>query len=156
MRVGAQLVPVEALAVELARRYDGELLVERMIQGPELTVAVLNGRALPSIRIVPAAEFYDYHAKYAAGGSRHVIPAGVAPEVYAEAQRLSVLAHRTLGCRGVSRADLRYDGNTLYMLEVNTQPGMTPTSLVPEQAAYAGISFQELVSWMVENAECDR
>ena len=136
--------------------YGHQVMVERFIAGTELTVAVMGDRALAVTEITTHRGFYDYDAKYAAGGSRHVIPAGVAADVYAEAQRLSVLAHGTLGCRGVSRADLRYDGNTLYMLEVNTQPGMTPTSLVPEQAAYAGISFQELVSWMVENAECDR
>ena len=135
--------------------YGGEVMVERFIAGRELTVAVMGDRALAVTEISTHRGFYDYDAKYAEGGSRHVIPAEIEPEVYDEAQRLSVLAHRTLGCRGVSRADFRYDGGTLYMLEVNTQPGMTPTSLVPEQAAYAGISFQELVSWMVENAECD-
>jgi D-alanine-D-alanine ligase len=135
--------------------YGGEVMVERFIEGRELTVAVMGDRALAVTEISTHRGFYDYDAKYAEGGSRHVIPADIEPEVYDEAQRVSVLAHRTLGCRGVSRADFRYDGRTLYMLEVNTQPGMTPTSLVPEQAAYAGISFQELVSWMVENAECD-
>jgi D-alanine-D-alanine ligase len=135
--------------------YGGEVMVERFIEGRELTVAVMGDRALAVTEITTHRGFYDYDAKYAEGGSRHVIPAEIEPEVYDAAQRVSVLAHRTLGCRGVSRADFRYDGRTLYMLEVNTQPGMTPTSLVPEQAAYAGISFQELVSWMVENAECD-
>jgi len=135
--------------------YGGEVMVERFIEGRELTVAVMGDRALAVTEISTHRGFYDYDAKYADGGSRHVIPAEIEPEVYDEAKRVSVLAHRTLGCRGVSRADFRYDGRTLYMLEVNTQPGMTPTSLVPEQAAYAGISFQELVSWMVENAECD-
>lgn len=135
--------------------YGGEVMVERFIEGRELTVAVMGDRALAVTEISTHRGFYDYDAKYAEGGSRHVIPAEIDPEVYDEAKRLSVLAHRTLGCRGVSRADFRFDGRTLYMLEVNTQPGMTPTSLVPEQAAYAGISFQELVSWMVENAECD-
>ena len=135
--------------------YGGEVMVERFIEGRELTVAVMGDRSLAVTEISTHRGFYDYDAKYAEGGSRHVIPADIEPEVYDEAQRVSVLAHRTLGCRGVSRADFRYDGMTLYMLEVNTQPGMTPTSLVPEQAAYAGISFQELVSWMVENAECD-
>jgi D-alanine-D-alanine ligase len=135
--------------------YGGEVMVERFIEGRELTVAVMGDRALAVTEIRTHRGFYDYDAKYAEGGSRHVIPAEIDPEVYDEAKRLSVLAHRTLGCRGVSRADFRFDGRTLYMLEINTQPGMTPTSLVPEQAAYAGISFQELVSWMVENAECD-
>ncbi len=99
--------------------------------------------------------FYDYDAKYAPGGSRHVVPAELDPAVYAETLRLALLAHRTLGCRGVSRADFRYDGRRLYALEVNTQPGMTPTSLVPEQAAACGIAFETLVAWMVENAACD-
>lgn len=135
--------------------YGDEVMVERFIEGRELTVAVMGDRALAVTEISTHRGFYDYDAKYAEGGSRHVIPAEIEPEVYDEALRASVLAHRTLGCRGVSRADFRYDGKTLYILEVNTQPGMTPTSLVPEQAAYAGISFQELVSWMVENAECD-
>jgi D-alanine-D-alanine ligase len=136
--------------------YGDEVMVERFIEGRELTVAVMGDRALAVTEITTDRGFYDYDAKYVAGGSRHVIPAEIEPGVYDEALRQSVLAHRTLGCRGVSRADFRYDGKTLYMLEVNTQPGMTPTSLVPEQAAYAGISFQELVSWMVDNAECDR
>jgi D-alanine-D-alanine ligase len=83
------------------------------------------------------------------------VPAQLDPVVYAEAQRLAVLAHQTLGCRGVSRADFRFDGESLYALEVNTQPGMTPTSLVPEQAAARGMSFESLVAWMVENATCD-
>lgn len=84
-----------------------------------------------------------------------MIPAEIGAEVTESALDLALRAHRTLGCRGVSRADFRFDGRTLYMLEVNTQPGMTPTSLVPEQAAHVGISFEDLVSWMVENAECD-
>ena len=92
----------------------------------------------------------------AKGGSAHLVPAPLEAEIYDEALRLALGAHGALGCRGVSRADMRYDGETLYMLEINTQPGMTPTSLVPEQAAHVDISFDELVTWMVENAECDR
>ncbi len=131
------------------------VMVERFIPGREFTVAVMGGRALAVTEITTERGFYDYDAKYAPGGSRHVIPADLAPDVYAEVLRLSVLAHHALGCRGVSRADLRYDGRTLFMLEVNTQPGMTPTSLVPEQAAHVGISFRDLVVWMVENAACE-
>ncbi|MGE5442100.1 MAG: D-alanine--D-alanine ligase [Bacteroidota bacterium] len=131
------------------------VMVERFIPGREFTVAVMGGRPLAVTEITTERGFYDYDAKYAPGGSRHVVPAQVEPAVYAEAMALSARAHRALGCRGVSRADLRYDGRRLYMLEVNTQPGMTPTSLVPEQAAYAGTSFPDLVAWMVENAECD-
>jgi D-alanine-D-alanine ligase len=131
------------------------VMVERFIAGREFTVAVMGGRPLAVTEITTDRGFYDYDAKYAPGGSRHVVPAQVEPAVYDEAMALAQRAHRALGCRGVSRADLRYDGKELYMLEVNTQPGMTPTSLVPEQAAYAGIGFPDLVAWMVENAECD-
>ncbi len=131
------------------------VMVERFIPGREFTVAVMGDRPLAVTEITTERGFYDYDAKYALGGSRHVIPAQIEPSVYDEAMTLALRAHRALGCRGVSRADLRYDGRHLYMLEVNTQPGMTPTSLVPEQAAYAGISFPDLVTWMVENAECD-
>jgi D-alanine-D-alanine ligase len=116
----------------------------------------MGDRPLAVTEITTHRGFYDYDAKYASGGSIHVIPARVDAAIYDQALELSLRAHQTLGCRGVSRADLRYDGERLFMLEVNTQPGMTPTSLVPEQAAHAGISFRDLVSWMVENAEYDR
>jgi D-alanine-D-alanine ligase len=135
--------------------YGGDVMVERFIAGRELTVAVMGERALAVTEITTGRGFYDYDAKYAPGGSCHVIPAGIGAALYAECQRLAVAAHQTLGCRGVSRADFRYDGTALYILEVNTQPGMTPTSLVPEQAAHVGISFTDLVNWMVENATCD-
>src|SRR5580704_7742391 len=135
------------------------VMVERYIPGKELTCAVLGDRALDVIEIVPASRFYDYEAKYAAGGSKHLLPAPILPNVYQEVRRLSLAAHSALGCRGVSRADFRYDdqgtGN-LICLEVNTQPGMTQTSLVPELAAYAGIAFDELVQWMVEDASTNR
>jgi D-alanine-D-alanine ligase len=131
------------------------VMVEKFIPGQELTVAVMGDRALAVTDIITGREFYDYDAKYKAGGSRHVVPAEIDEGVSEEAMRLAVLAHQTLGCRGVSRADFRYDGDSLYLLEINTQPGMTPTSLVPEQALHAGISFEELVVWMVDNAECD-
>jgi D-alanine-D-alanine ligase len=141
--------------------YGEFVMAERFIPGRELTVAVMGDRALGVTEITSDRGFYDYTAKYAPGGSRHIVPAPVPEGIYAEAQRLSVLAHQALGCRGVSRADLRYDDTKpgqpgkLVMLEVNTQPGMTATSLVPELAAHAGISFPELVTWMVENARCD-
>jgi D-alanine-D-alanine ligase len=138
----------------------GEMvMVERYIPGKELTCAVLGDRALDVIEIVPATRFYDYEAKYAAGGSRHLLPAPILPNVYQEVRRLSLAAHSALGCRGVSRADFRYDDRgtgKLICLEVNTQPGMTETSLVPELAAYAGITFDELVQWMVEDASTNR
>jgi D-alanine-D-alanine ligase len=133
-----------------------EVMVERFVDGRELTVAVMGDRPLAVTEITTARGFYDYDAKYAEGGSSHLIPAPLPEAVYERALMLALAAHRALGCRGVSRADFRYDGTELFILEVNTQPGMTPTSLVPEQAAYLGISFVELVSWMVEHAEYDR
>ena len=135
------------------------VMVERYIPGKELTCAVLGDRALDVIEIVPATRFYDYEAKYAAGGSKHLFPALILPNVYQEVRRLALAAHNALGCRGVSRADFRYDDRgtgKLVCLEVNTQPGMTETSLVPELAAYAGVTFDELVQWMVEDASTKR
>jgi D-alanine-D-alanine ligase len=136
-----------------------QVLIERYIPGKELTCAVLGDRALDVIDIVPTTRFYDYEAKYAAGGSKHVLPAQILPNVYQEVRRLALAAHSALGCRGVSRADFRYDDQgtgKLVCLEINTQPGMTETSLVPELAAYAGITFDELVQWMVEDASTNR
>jgi D-alanine-D-alanine ligase len=140
--------------------YGAELLVERFVPGRELTVAVMGDRALGACEIVPRGSFYDYTAKYAAGGSDHLTPAPVPSTVYEQALDIGLRAHRALGCRGVSRADLRYDDTPggcggLYLLEVNTQPGMTPTSLVPDIARHVGISFDELVAWMVEDASCN-
>jgi D-alanine-D-alanine ligase len=142
-------------------RYGERLLCERYIAGKELTCAVLGDKALGVIEIVPAVKFYDYEAKYAPGGSKHLLPAPLKPNVYQEVRRLALLAHQALGCRGVSRADFRYDDRMdvtegLVCLEVNTQPGMTETSLVPELAAYSGMTFEELVKWMVEDASLDR
>jgi D-alanine-D-alanine ligase len=139
--------------------FGDNVMVERYIPGKELTCAVLGDRALDVIEIVPATEFYDYEAKYAAGGSKHLLPAPILRNVYQEVRRLALAAHSALGCRGVSRADFRYDDRgtgELVCLEVNTQPGMTETSLVPELAAYAGITFDELVQWMVEDASTNR
>ncbi len=141
--------------------YGDTVMCERFVPGKELTCAVMGDQALDIIEIEPATRFYDYEAKYAAGGSRHLLPAPLKPNVYQEVRRLSLAAHRALGCRGVSRTDFRYDGDAegsgeLVCLEVNTQPGMTETSLVPEIAAYAGISFGELVRWMVEDASLSR
>ena len=140
-----------------------ELLAERYIPGRELTCAVMGDRVLGVIDIVPAGalSFYNYESKYAPGGSRHVLPALVSSNVYELVRKLTLTAHKALGCRGVSRADFRFDdtpGGTgeLICLEVNTQPGMTSTSLVPELAAHAGFSFAQLVSWMVEEASCNR
>jgi D-alanine-D-alanine ligase len=140
-----------------------EVMVERFVAGRELTCAVLGEEALGVIEIRPAEglSFYDYESKYAPGGSIHVLPAPLKPNVYQLVQKLSVAAHRALGCRGVSRSDFRFDDRPegtgeLVCLEVNTQPGMTSTSLVPELAAYSGRSFGELVRWIVEDASCNR
>lgn len=141
----------------------GSVMVERYIGGRELTCAVLGNKSLGIIEIVPAEGlgFYDYEAKYVKGGSRHILPAKISPEIYEFIQKLTLDAHNALGCRGVSRADFRLDDRPegtgeLVCLEVNTQPGMTATSLVPELAAHSGLPFGELVQWIVEDASCDR
>jgi D-alanine-D-alanine ligase len=141
--------------------FGDRLLAEPFIPGKELTCAVMGDKALDVIEVVPTARFYDYEAKYAPGGSRHLLPAPILPIVYQEVRRLALAAHNALGCRGVSRADFRWDDTAegfggLACLEVNTQPGMTETSLVPEMAAHAGISFAELVQWMIEDASLNR
>jgi D-alanine-D-alanine ligase len=151
---------------EVAREdwpYGDALLAERFVAGKELTCAAMGSdRAFGVIEIQPVSEaFYGYDAKYAKGGSRHVLPADLKPNIYHKVQDFTLEAHRALGCRGVSRADFRYDESKgeegeLVCLEVNTQPGMTETSLVPEMAAHAGMSFGQLVAWMVEDASCDR
>ncbi|GGG16505.1 D-alanine--D-alanine ligase [Caldovatus sediminis] len=138
-------------------RFGPRILAERYVPGRELTVAVMGDRPLAVTEIATDNTFYDYEAKYAEGGSRHTIPAPVHPEAAARAMEIALRAHQALGCRGVSRADLRYDDTRgepgeLFLLEVNTQPGMTRTSLVPEQAAHVGIPFPALCAWMVENA----
>jgi len=135
------------------------VLVEEFIRGRELTVGVMGDRALAVTEIDFAAELFDYTAKYTAGHATHVLPAPIPEAVAEEAKRVAVLAHETLGCRGVSRSDFRWDDSKpgtegLYFLEINNQPGMTPLSLVPEQAAHVGISYGALVSWLVENASC--
>jgi D-alanine-D-alanine ligase len=135
------------------------MLAEEFIAGRELTCAVMGDKSLGVIEIkASTGEFYDYDAKYAKGGSIHILPAEISPNIYQRIQELSLTAHQSLGCRGVSRSDFRYDDatDTLVWLEVNTQPGMTETSLVPELAAHAGFSFGELTKWMVEDASCDR
>ncbi|HEY7247572.1 MAG TPA: D-alanine--D-alanine ligase [Xanthobacteraceae bacterium] len=141
--------------------YGEQVMVEAYIPGKELTCAVMGSEALGVIEILAATKFYDYEAKYAPGGSKHVLPAEVSSFVYQEVRKLASAAHGALGCRGVSRADFRYDDRVdgvggLFCLEVNTQPGMTETSLVPELAAHAGVTFDELVRWMIEDASLNR
>ena len=138
--------------------YGDDLMAEEFIPGRELTVGVLGDRALAVTEITTLREFYDFNAKYTDGGSRHVIPADI-PETIAEAAKTAALtAHQVLGCRGVTRSDFRYDPDKdrLVILETNTQPGMTPFSLVPEQANYCGMSYAALVEWMIEDASCRR
>jgi D-alanine-D-alanine ligase len=147
-------------AIAASWRYGPQALVEEYVPGRELTVAVMGDRALAVTEITShTGSFYDYEAKYAEGGSRHVIPAPVHPDIYGRALDVALAAHRALGCRGATRSDFRYDDTEgepgrLILLEVNTQPGLTPTSLLPEQAAHAGFSFPQLCAWMVENAAC--
>jgi D-alanine-D-alanine ligase len=143
-------------------RYGDRVMVERYIHGRELTCAVMGDVALGVIEVMPVGHtFYDYDSKYAAGGSNHILPAKISPNIYQKIQTLSLKAHQAIGCRGVSRSDFRYDdrfseNGEIIWLEVNTQPGMTPTSLVPEMAAHAGHSFGEFLKWMVEDASCLR
>jgi D-alanine-D-alanine ligase len=151
--------PPEALASEKWSD-SGLWMVEEYVPGRELTVAVMGTQALGVTEIVTSLEFYDYQAKYAAGGSRHILPAPIPDHVAKAAMQLAERAHTALGCRGVSRTDFRYDDtdgkHRLIALETNTQPGMTPTSLVPEQAAVNGMSYRALCRWIVEDASCDR
>ena len=138
-----------------------ELMVERYIPGRELTCAVMGDVALGVTEIVTDLAFYNYEAKYSEGGSQHVIPAQISPKIYDKVQKMSLKAHAALGCRGITRTDFRFndaagEDGELVCLEINTQPGMTPTSLAPEQALHAGHSFEELVAWMVEDASCNR
>jgi D-alanine-D-alanine ligase len=149
---GANGPPQELIAPSWT--FGDEVLIEPYIRGLELAVAVMDGQALTVTEIVPRTGFYDYDAKYEEGGSSHIVPARIPPETADRAMRLAELAHGALGCRGVTRADLRYDdiNDILVLLEVNTQPGMTPTSLVPEQAAHRGVGFDDLVGWIVEDA----
>ena len=136
------------------------VMVEAYAPGREMSVAVMGARALTLTDIISTSGWYDYHAKYSAGGSRHVLPADVPAEITAACLDYALRAHHVLGCRGLSRTDFRWDESRglegLILLETNTQPGMTPTSLAPEQAAHLGISFADLCRWLVEDASCDR
>ena len=160
VREGALHPPQQLFAEDWA--FGDTVMVERYIAGRELTCGVMGDEALEIIELVTAdGGWYDYDAKYSDNGARHVIPAPLSPNIYQSIRNLSVRAHRALGCRGISRADFRYDdrddgAGQLVCLEVNTQPGMTATSLVPDMARHAGMSFPDLVSWMVEDASCGR
>jgi D-alanine-D-alanine ligase len=158
VRAGANRPPESIGKIPTTR--DGMIMVERFVAGRELTCATIADAATDIIDIVSAAhlEFYDYEAKYAPGGSKHILPAVVPDRLRRAIQQHTVAAHKALGCRGVSRCDFRWDEatDTLAFLEINTQPGMTPTSLVPELAQHRGMSFPQLVSWLVEDAGLDR
>ncbi|MBL0849120.1 MAG: D-alanine--D-alanine ligase [Candidatus Liberibacter ctenarytainae] len=139
--------------------YGDHLLIEKYVGGVELTCGVMGEKVLDVIEIIPKNEgFYSYKVKYTPYESTHILPAKVESEVYDEVQRLSLLAHKSIGCRGVSRSDFRYDVTTqeLFWLEINVQPGMTTTSLFPEMALYAGYSFENLLLWILEDASCLR
>lgn len=142
--------------------FGDQVLIERFIPGRELTCAVMGDKVLGIIEINPiVGNFYDFDSKYVRGGSVHTLPAQLKPEIYENIQKSALCAHQALGCRGVSRTDFRYDDTPhgtgqFIAMEVNTQPGMTETSLVPELAAHAGYSFEKLVRWMVEEASCNR
>jgi D-alanine-D-alanine ligase len=149
---GANSPPQEIVASSWT--FGEEVMIEPYIRGLELAVGVMDGKAMTVTEIIPRTGFYDYDAKYAEGGSEHVVPARIPPHAFEAAKKLSEAAHAALGCRGVTRSDLRYDdiNDILVLLEVNTQPGMTPTSLVPEQAAAQGVDFDRLVLWITEDA----
>ncbi len=144
---------------QLADDMPDQVMVEAYAPGRELTTTVMGDRALTVTDIITDG-WYDYHAKYAPGGSRHVLPADVPADIFDACMDYALRAHRVLGCRGISRTDFRWDEarglDGLILLETNTQPGMTPTSLTPEQAAHVGVTFPQLCRWLVEDASCDR
>lgn len=158
VRQGDNRPPAELAGAEWTLGDD--VLVEKFIPGRELTVAVRGGEPLCVTEILPVTAFYDYEAKYAAGGSRHVLPAPLPPEITRMCLERAAIAHQAIGCRGVSRSDFRYDpdadGDPVFFLEINTQPGMTGTSLAPEQAAHLGMSYAALCAWILEDASCRR
>lgn len=160
VREGANRPPEQLLDPDWS--YGEDVLVEEFVGGREFTVAVLGEktgpRALAVTEIIPAGEWYDYNAKYADGGSRHVLPANIPQEMTRQMMRWAEIAHQALGCRGLTRSDFKWDEATgkVCLIEVNTQPGMTPTSLAPEQAAYCGMDYDALVQWILEDASWPR
>ncbi len=164
--VGVHIVTKESngpAAIILTERhlFGSQVMAERFIPGRELTCAVMGDVALGVIDIVPQVGFYDYRAKYAPGASKHILPADIPQDIYRKCQQYALMAHEALGCRGVSRSDFRYDdmpgsSGELILLELNTQPGMTGTSLVPELAVHSGHSFEELLTWMINDASINR
>jgi D-alanine-D-alanine ligase len=157
--VGVYIVRAGANAPRLAATMPAEVMVEAYVAGRELTVTVMGDRALGVTDIITDG-WYDFDAKYKPGGSRHVVPADIPADITAACLDYALRAHRALGCRGLSRTDFRWDEARglagLILLETNTQPGFTPTSLAPEQAAFVGISFPQLCDWIVRDASCNR
>ncbi len=157
--VGVYIVHPGSNAPRLAETMPAQVLVETYAPGHELSIAVMGDRALAVTDIITDG-WYDYDAKYKPGGSRHQLPANMPDEVTAACLDYALRAHRALGCRGLSRTDMRWDDSRgvdgIVLLETNTQPGMTPTSLAPEQAAHHGISFAQLCDWLVRDASCNR
>ena len=149
---GANRPPQEVVAPGWT--FGEQVMVEPYVRGRELAVGVMDGKAMTVTDIVPTSGFYDYEAKYGEGGSQHIVPANLPAHIFEKAKKMAELAHAALGCRGVTRADLRYDdiNDILVLLEVNTQPGFTPTSLVPEQGASLGLGFDDMVLWITEDA----
>lgn len=157
--VGVYIVRPGANTPRLAETMPQTVMVETYAPGREMTVAVMGDRALAVTDIITGG-WYDFDAKYKPGGSRHEIPAQIPEDISAACMDYALRAHKALGCRGLSRTDFRWDDNRglagLILLETNTQPGMTPTSLAPEQAAFCGISFPDLCDWIVKDASCNR
>ena len=142
--------------IEIAASLDGTVLVEDFIEGAELTVSVLNGQALPVIKIVPKSGFYDYQAKYNSADTEYLLPAPIDPDIYQLVQQSAVKACRVLGCRGAARVDFMLREDKFYCIEVNTIPGMTETSLLPKAAVAAGIDFPQLVEMILLDADLDK
>ncbi len=152
----ARTAEVLQQGIAAAAELDGTVLVEEFIDGDELTVSVLNGKALPIIKIVPKSGFYDYQAKYFSGDTAYLLPAPIDAEVYQQVQRAAEAAYRALGCRGAARVDFMLRERESYCIEVNTIPGMTETSLLPKAAAAAGIAFPQLVEMLLDDADLDK
>ena len=141
---------------QLSKNYN-RVLLEKFIPGKEIQVAIMGNRALGAIELVPKREFYDYKAKYSIKAkTEHIMPASLTKKKYKEVLKIAKKAHKSLGCRGITRSDFRFFNNKFYLLETNTQPGMTKLSLVPEIAKYRGINFEDLVEWLIKNASCNR
>ena len=141
---------------QLSKNYN-RVLLEKFIPGKEIQVAIMGNRALGAIELIPKREFYDYKAKYSIKAkTEHIMPASLTKKKYKEVLKIAKKAHQSLGCRGITRSDFRFFNNKFYLLETNTQPGMTKLSLVPEIAKYRGINFEDLVEWMIKDASCNR